>query len=257
MGKNKINYPFVYIASLMRTGSTVVQESLTELPYSFIFHEPQLCRNKFNIKDRYLTDLKFDIKKIMPQPNIKIFTKQIIPKLKKDIQQIGVKEIEHTGWDKYIKYIPNTKIILTGRHPKDIYISIYYWFARKKTNKWKDGRILTPTVLCESLMKDFRIQQQMRVEHKAIKIRYEDFCLHTEDMIQIMKKHIDSPIPNIGMAGGFLSNNPKRIGEYKIHGEDVTSNRVCRWKKEQNDQLVKQANEFYELMKEYRDFWGY
>lgn len=252
-----MKYPFIFISSLMRTGSTVVQEALTQLPYSFIFHEPQLCRNRFNIKDRFLSDINFDIKKVMRRPNIKVFADKITPKLQNDIQQIGVKEIENAGWRNYIKYFPNTKIILTGRNPKDIYISIHYWFARKKTNRWKDGRILSPEVLYAALMKDFMMQKQMKLEYKAIKIRYEDFCLHTNDVMDIIKKHVNSPIPDVGKVGGFLSNNPKRFGEYEIHGDDITNNRVCRWKREENQKLVVQANKFYDLMKDYRNFWGY
>ena len=91
---------------------------------------------------------------------------------------------------------------------------------------------------------------------KAMLVRYEDFCKYPSTTLFDMKEFVNSPIQD-GNVGGFLSNNPKRIGEYKIHGNEVTDSRVCRWKQEKNQKLVKQANRFYELMKDYRIFWGY
>jgi hypothetical protein len=253
----KIEYPFVYIASLMRTGSTVAQEALTKLPYSFIFHEPQLCRSKFNIKQRFLDELDIDVKSLMNPPTIEVFATRVVPKLKQSIKQIGVKEIENAGWRNYVKYFPNIKIILMGRNPRDIYISIHYWFARKKTDKWKDGRILTPKVLCQALSKDFEMQKNMYTEYKAVKVRYENLCLDTKEVVEYMKKFVNSPIPDIGEVGGFLSNNPKRIGEYELHGNEITNNRVFRWKRETDKELVKKAHIFHELMEDYCNFWGY
>ena len=253
-----INYPFIYIASLMRTGSTVVQEALTERPYSYIFHEPQLCRNQFAIKDKYLKEVKdFNIRKLLRPPTTENFAKNVVPKMKRKIKQIGVKEIENRGWKNYVKYFPDLKIILTGRDPRDIYISVHYWFAKKKTNKWKNGRVLTPKVLFEGLNKDFQMQKEMHKEYGAIKIKYEDLCLHPEETLKIMKEFVNSPIPNVGKIGSFLSNNPKRLWEYELHKEEITNSRVNRWRRETDKQLVKRANKFFGLMNEYREFWNY
>ena len=241
----------------MRTGSTVVQEALTKLPYSFIFHEPQLCRNKFDIKDRFLNELKVDVKKLMRPPTIEVFATKVMPKLEKHIKQIGVKEIENAGWRNYVKYFPDIKIILMGRNPRDVYISIHYWFARKKTNKWKDGRVLTPEVLFQGLKKDFEMQKIMRMEYGAVKVRYEDLCLRPDITIARIKEYVVSPIPDVGEVGGFLSNNPKRVGEYDLHGNEITDSRVYRWKREPDKKLVKKAHGFRELMVDYCKFWGY
>jgi hypothetical protein len=40
-------YPLIYIAALPRTGSTLLSELFTDLPYSFILHEPHLGKNYF------------------------------------------------------------------------------------------------------------------------------------------------------------------------------------------------------------------
>lgn len=44
------SHPFIYIASLMRTGSNVLIEALTQIPYAFVFREPHLGKNYFRLK---------------------------------------------------------------------------------------------------------------------------------------------------------------------------------------------------------------
>ena len=42
--------PFVYIATLRRTGSTILAGALTHLPYAFIFREPRFADGKLGLK---------------------------------------------------------------------------------------------------------------------------------------------------------------------------------------------------------------
>jgi hypothetical protein len=52
----------IYIAGIMRTGTTLLQELLTLLPYSFIFHEPWWGIGKFYNSDTAIAELqKFGI----------------------------------------------------------------------------------------------------------------------------------------------------------------------------------------------------
>ena len=48
---------FIYIAALRRSGSTVLAEALTSLPYSFIFREPPLGRDRINFKESEIVEL--------------------------------------------------------------------------------------------------------------------------------------------------------------------------------------------------------
>lgn len=50
--------PFIYIAAFVRSGSTLLQEMLTYLPYSYIFHEPSFHRKKIQNKSLFEGDLK-------------------------------------------------------------------------------------------------------------------------------------------------------------------------------------------------------
>ncbi len=43
-------YPFIYIAGMRRTGTTLLSELLTSSPYSFIFREPHIGKNTFRVK---------------------------------------------------------------------------------------------------------------------------------------------------------------------------------------------------------------
>jgi len=43
--------PFIYIAALPRSGSTVLSEFLTQLPQAFIFHEPRFASGEAAFKN--------------------------------------------------------------------------------------------------------------------------------------------------------------------------------------------------------------
>lgn len=253
--------PFIYIASLMRTGSTLIQESLTKMPHSFIFHEPELCRNKFNMKNRFINELNnkigMDIHKLLIPPSVDKFKSDVVPLLLPHVNQLGVKEIENVGWGNYVRCFPNIRIIIVGRDPRSLYISIYNWFKRKNTDRWKDGRVLTPSVLIDGLSKDIDIQMEMFKKYGALKVRYEDFCTDTENVFNRIKDFTELEFDGVGDVGGFLSNNPKRINEFNEHGTVITTNKVDRWKNTEDPRLLADAYRFYEIMSKYRDFWGY
>lgn len=127
--------PFIYIASLRRTGSTVLSEALTLFPHSFIFREPGLSRRTFKIKskdvDLFLAHgvkLKGRQKEIMKKTSKELvvtFKKTLLPELLNVVSQVGVKEIHHEHWENLADAFPNMKVIVTGRDPRDIYISVF------------------------------------------------------------------------------------------------------------------------------------
>lgn len=250
-----MKYPFVFISSTIRSGSTLMLEVLTQVPYSFILLEPSLCRNQFYTKNRNLKDILnygIDINKILKPPILKNFKKKIIPLLEEHIDQIGVKEVWNTEWKNYLKFFPDTRIIVTGRDPRDLYISVYYWRNRNS----KSPKALTNRRL--SLLKNnIKKQMEMFKTGQAIKSKYEDLCRDPEGSILKIKEFIDSPIPTVGDVGKFLSFLPKRKPEFELHGNEITTSRVDRWKKEKNKDLVKWANKFFDSIPKYCEFWEY
>lgn len=250
-----MEYPFVFVSSLIRSGSTLMLELLTQPPYSFIFHEPALCRNKFLVKDKNLkTILEYgvDINSILKQPTLASFKKDVMPLLNKHIKQIGVKEVWGAKWKNYLKVFPNTKIILLGRDPRDIYISVYYWRNRNK-------KVATPLTQHRKklLLTEMRRQPKIFKSGVALKVKYEDLCSQQDKTMSKVKKFINSPMPEIGEVGGLLSTLPKRKREYQQHGNRVTTSSVSKWKKETNAELVKMATDFFNSVPEYCKFWGY
>jgi len=250
-----MKYPFIFISSLIRSGSTLMLELLTQPPYSFIFHEPSLCRDKFITKDKNLKPILnhgIDINSTLKTPILKSFKEDIMPLLQDHIMQIGVKEVWSSKWRNYINTFPNTKIIIMGRDPRDLYISVYYWRNRNR----KAPRPLTPRRI-RLLEGEMRKQREIFKTGKAIKVRYEDLCIKQEETITKIKEFINSPIPTTGNIGEFLSSLTKRQREYKQHGNEITTSSIQRWKKETNKNLVKLANNFFKSIPEYRRFWGY
>jgi hypothetical protein len=247
--------PFVYVSGLMRTGTTLMQEQLTSLPYSFIFHEPRLGEGKFDIKDRFLEGLP-DIKAAMGRErNASSFKRNALPLLYADIEQIGVKEIHPQGWESYAEEFPDMRVVILGRDPRDHFISIYNWIHKRGVRRKLFRRQpFTVDNVYQGMRSDFREQRKMAKFCNCIMVKYEDF-VSSEDEINRIKDFVDSPIPrDTKYDSSFLSSYERRSNEYKFHGGEVTNRSVGRWKTEER---VKGFEEYYERMGEYRDFWGY
>lgn len=272
---SKTSTPFIYIASLRRTGSTVVAEALTQWPYSFIFREPGLGRNKHNFKDDDIESLRehgVDVEKFVRSVlwkvklnqllrtkrdvMVKSFATRLAPQLGMKVQQFGVKEIRHEGWRRYLRAFPGMKVVLTGRDPRDIYISLYYRLNEERGKRWRGA--FEPAAVAQDLNSQFRHQVNMHEQVGAFKAKYEDVCTDPE-VLERLKQYVESPIPagDVGEVGGFLAGNPRRQEEHQVHGDQITDKRVRRWAQETNEQLVADAHRAFDLMPEYCEFWKY
>jgi len=255
--------PFVYIASLRRTGSTALSEALTLLPYCFIFREPNLGRDRFSMKAgdaeifmKYGIDLLGFKEKWSGRQRkflLDAFKKELIPQIGSHIAQIGVKEIRHEGWRKYLKQFPEMKVLLTARDPRDIYISLHY---RVKSGKGKWTGEYSAERVVEDLKREFGYQKEMFGKADCLKVRYEDLCKNPS-VIDNVRRFICSKAPSIGMIGAFNAKNPNRIEEFEVHGNSITQKRINRWRWEMDKALVAEAQKVFSLMCEYNEFWGY
>ncbi|PID56921.1 sulfotransferase [candidate division KSB3 bacterium] len=261
--------PFIYIAGLRRTGTTVLSEALTLAPYSWIFREPQLSNRRIFIPKE--SDKKFfsyrgvdlnvfqeKISAIRYGSRTTYFRNVVLPKLLKLFFQIGIKEIHHRYWKNLYNAFPKMKVILTGRDPRDIYISLYYRNKSRKQPVKLDGPFC-PEIVAENLLQEFQYQKEMYTFKKldCLKVRYEDFCTNQNIVYARIKKFVDSPIPDIGMIGWFNSKNPKRITEYKLHRDAITRKKVCFWRSIFEPKLVEASQTVFELLSEYCEFWHY
>lgn len=267
--------PFIYISSLMRTGSTVLSEALTLFPHSFIFREPHLGKNYFALKDtdaerfaqrgvnlrrfvHFRLAIAFVLRRLRavghPQDYIvRAFKEKLMPQLLTCVDQIGVKEIKQWGWQNYTRHFPNMKVLMTGRDPRDIYISLYY-MRQKDALRW--DLPFTPEAVAEELLKQFDMQLKIRHVADCMLIRYEDLCTDPRTYDEI-KRFVRSPIPEIGAIGKFNARHRKRADEFQIHGEEITAQRVNRWRSETDEAVLADAGVVFRHMAGYCEFWGY
>lgn len=267
--------PFIYIAALPRTGSTLLSELFTDLPYSFIFHEPHLGKNYFaaqkldkSLLAKYNIDINGFLKLRLPLAfclrrlrwagyrqdyMMRAFKHKLLPQLQANIQQIGVKEIKHMGWENYAQHFPDMRVVATGRDPRDLYLSLYQKF-RRGSMAWRGS--FEPKTVAMRLRRDFQRQLSLKKSVDTIFVRYKDLC-SDEATIQKVKAFVQSPIPEVGEVGSFIANHPQRAMEHKIHQGQVTDKRIGRWQAETDDRLLSEIDTFYHLMPEYCEFWGY
>jgi hypothetical protein len=255
--------PFIYISGLRRTGSTLLCEAMSYIPYCFIFTEPNFAKNQFTLRkgdaemiltqgiDLYEFQRRWSgIRRYLILNGLK---NELAPRLDRIVAQFGVKEIFHSGWTKYHQAFPNMKVILTARDPRDIFISLYR--RHQKGNAIWTGPF-TPERVAANLNAEFRRQQEMALRLPSFKVRYEDLCQSPEILGEITT-FTETELPEMGQVGSFTSRDPRRVGEYELHGDRITARRVYRWKDEPDTELRAQAFRVAELMPEYCAYWGY
>lgn len=268
--------PFVYISALMRTGSTVLSEALTQLPKSFIFYETHLGKNAFSLSSldqRYLKKYGVDVegflrirrafafglrrlRKFWPKQDFMIGqVKQfLVPQLSDaGFQQIGVKEVKHEGWKHFVKHFPKLRMVMLGRDPRDIYLSGF--------RKWQRGTVrwsgpFSPESLARALSAQFHRQLRMSAHVACLLVRYEDLCTDPRVFRRVLQ-FTESPVTDVGEIGRFLGAHPDRRHEHLLHGEQLSQRSVWRWKREKDQQLVSRGVRFASLMSGYSAFWGY
>lgn len=269
------NRPFIYISGLPRTGSTLLSEALTRLPDAFILNEPHLGKNYFAVQAadaERLAELGIDLHRFrrrklgkafllrrlrpfgFPQDYLlRRFKAELVPDLLAQIEQIGVKEIKHQGWENYAEHFGGMKAVMLGRDPRDLYLSYY--------RLWKTGVVswegqFNPRTVSDFYTQEFRKQLRMREIVDTLCVRYEDLCTKPE-VFDSIKRFVSSPLDGVGEIGAFVSRHPIRRDEQARHGIAISSNSVSRWRAEADTELLSMAEEFCLRMKAYRNFWDY
>lgn len=272
-----MHYPFVYISALMRTGSTLTSEIVTELPYAYIFREPHIGKNDFQLKpgDAELIQGQFglDLPKLLGwrrklafvQRRLRVFhyrqdfmvrvlKERILPRLHAGNIQIGVKEITHQGWQNYYRHFPDMKVIMLGRDPRDIYLSMVY--RRQSEGAYKKYDLASPVAIAQVLNAQFQLQKALYEQAGGLLVTYEDLS-HNEQIPWQILDFIESPLAGPGEVGMFLRKHPQRLKEYAQHEGKITQSSRQRWQSEPDDLLVARATAVFDKMAEYREFWGY
>ena len=255
--------PFVYIASLRRSGSTVLSEALTGLPHAYMFREPRLGLGHFSIKrdDQALfashgVDLKAysrAFKSAGPAEVVRRFALDVMPALRQVVSQIGIKEIRSTGWELVAEHFPDMRVLITGRDPRDIYLSL-----RQRVESGTAGwnREVTPSAVADHLLAEYDLQCQMEKALPSLRVSYERLCTEPE-VIEQVKAFVASPLPGTGTVSAFNAANPKRAAEAAVHGGSISDRRVDRWRREPDPERAAEAQELFDRMGRYVGDWGY
>jgi hypothetical protein len=251
--------PFILIASLRRTGSTVLSEALSQLPFGFVFRELRLGENRFDLKpddaalfsqhgvhlDRLARGWR--LKRLWKRSFVDCFRDDVLPRLEAIVEQVGVKEIRLDGWRHYVRVFPEIRVLLTARDPRDIFLSIVH---RRRRDAYD------PAEVAAGLNRDFEHQMALSKAAKTLKVRYEDLCSDA-GVLEKARAFAGSRVPEHAGVGQFNAANPERKGEYEVHGGKITDRRVGRWRSEPDKGLVAQAEEVFARMPAYCEFWGY
>jgi len=255
--------PFIYVAALRRTGSTLLCELLSGIPHAFVFNEPNLADGTFVVREREqaaLLEHGVDLRAFrdrwrgVRRPLLfRAFRKELMPQLLEVVRQVGVKEIFHRHWRRYLRAFPEMKIVLTARDPRDIYISLYNRH-RRGVALWEGA--FGPREVAESLMQEFAYQREMEATLTVERIRYEDLCMDPS-RIERIRLFTETETSGQGDLGSVLRDDPRRRQEYEVHGGQITSRQIARWKREENEDLACDAKECFQRMTEYADYWEY
>jgi hypothetical protein len=259
---------------MMRTGSTLVAETLTELPFSFIFREPGFGRNAFKPRagdSEILREVGVDLHRVRTTVNLMTFLQRRLRRLgvPQDYAikflknwlmprfdgrtQIGVKEIRNRGWQRYLKHFPGMKVVILGRDPRDVYISAYYRHAQGNLDRYSS---FSPGAVAAELRAEFALQRALMANADSLMVKYETLCTKPGTISEI-RRFVKSPLTGTPKLGQFLKRSPSRVKEMQVHKGNVTSHRVGRWKAETNRRLVAQAQNVFLRMADYSSFWGY
>ena len=146
------------------------------------------------------------------------------------------------------------RVILLGRDPRDIYLSMLD--RRRKGVGNLKGETLTPQRAAELLLPEFEYQRAMADALPTLTLTYERLCTDP-DVFESIRAHCDSPLERPGDAGRFNEANPQRQDEAAIHAGAVTKKRIARWRTIDDPETERDCAEVFERMQTYADFWGY
>lgn len=251
--------PFIYVASLRRTGSRLIAHELSQWPAADVLLEPGVARGRFSPKpeevDRYAAlgiDLEAHrgaVQAAAPEDCVRLFRDELLPRMQEHVGQVGIKEIHHERWEDVMNAFPEARVVVTARDPRDIYLSLFHKSTRRRRPLRLHGPF-SPSVVAEDLDRDFAFLRGIMDRARCHLVRYEDYCSHPEERLRL-RRFVGSRIEGDGDLARLGTHDQAR------HGTSVTSRSVARWRDEPDPRLRAEAEETFQRMEAYRAFWGY
>jgi hypothetical protein len=248
--------PFVYVASIRRTGSTMVAELLSDLPAGYVFREPRLGGGRLRLKPgigelfaEHGIDVEAVSREMKQLERVEAITRfaRFREETADRIGQLGVKEIRHEGWDDVSRAFPDMRVVVTVRDPRDIYLSMYHKRDRlaERGREWTD-----PEVLARDVNAEFAAIRQLIDRHEHLVIKYEQLCSNPESLDEV-RIFAGSNVAGTGLLGRTSPGNRER------HGEAIGDSRVGLWEREDDPEARRHMERAHELMAEYGAYWEY
>ena len=240
--------PFIVISGLFRSGTTLLQEMLTEKDTSFIFHEPRFGDGwwQFEHIDRlYLRKWGWDPPKFDTIADTwKWFmeTKRL---------QIGAKEIRNSGSAFYYDcWQGNMRFVISHRDPADIYISAYKMFTVPRGHfTWRPMFApFSPMGIYRELMPEVKhINNVWNMLHPLCKkvVIYDDICsgINNADFYRFCESEITNPD-----IGGYHAVMERGVYENDRHGGEITAKSVREIDTFDNPKVVADAKKFRDMI---------
>lgn len=111
-------------------------------------------------------------------------------------------------YNRIFKSFPNSKILITTRHPVDVYSSYKKRMQRDPDSKWLDYTL--PEFV--NRYRDMAVHvSKLSKSEKALCVKYENFVSNPEQEFRQICSHIDEPFLKAPLTDG-----EKRLSEYKI-----------------------------------------
>ncbi|MCZ6782215.1 MAG: sulfotransferase [Proteobacteria bacterium] len=248
--------PLVYVAAVRRSGSNLLCEALSQLPHSFVFREPGWARGKFRLQPNVIElfrkcglDLEA-LRKTAPAGDreklLDFFVHDLLPALEPVVHQVGIKEIQHDGWRRLTARAPEWRVVLLGRDPRDIYLSLH----DKRRDRGVALEALTPEAVSDEIRRAFAEQREIEAALPCLRVRYEDLCTDP-GVLDAIRRFVECDLRGPGMVGELNRHNRRR------HGDRITRRSVARWRTEPDPTLRREAHETFERLPEYAADWSY
>jgi hypothetical protein len=253
--------PFIYVAAMPRSGSTMLAGILSQPSISHIFSEIGLNRGlthgfqQLAEFDNRFPDL-LSTYQGKPQMMLRTFAQEVLPKLAAVVPHLGVKECFHENWQLYPETVGEVRFVVLARDPRDVMLSILDYGDRVNWHRqlWSDKG---DDYIARRHNEVWAQQRAMLKRSDAVAVRYEDICLDPKTFIRL-SRFCELPLNKPASASRVIEAYPWRSWEISKHRHNlVGAESVYRWKRESNPTRRSRAFRLGELMQDYCRFWGY
>ena len=211
LARRGLRHPFIYIAAMPRSGSTLLAGMLSKPPISHIFSEIGLNRGLTHGFDQ-LAEFSSKFPKFLfphagnPCKMLEVFARKIVPPLASKFLQVGVKECFHDNWQLYKEFLGEIRIIVLARDPRDVMLSILEYGDQVEWHRqmWADRGDEYIAIRHNQIWAQ---QQEMLEQANAMPLRYEDLCQKPETFAELCR-FCESPLDEPGAVNEAIQKYP-------------------------------------------------